>query len=308
MERMKTKVTLLFLSFSVAAAIAVEPPVVIPTKYEQDRFYVITPAFNGVSATLLLDSGGATGIYPEFTWYWKTADSKVEENRLVFKGPSPFTKLPEDTIQENSIRLLPNGDEEVAMIRGLLKDGIIGNGWLGTRKWNFNYPERKLTSLKSIDAPRGNKVSLHFKNERLFYPRMEIAVDGESLDVLFDTGATSFFTEEAMRALSLKDAFAASSFVRESVFNNWRKKHPDWKIVEGGDRLGNHPLIRVPAVKIASHEIGPVWFARRPNKAYDESMAEYMDCKCAGAIGGNILKNFDVTIDYPGKAAWFYKK
>ena len=85
-----------------------------------------------------------------------------------------------------------------------------------------------------------------------------------------------------------------------------RKNNPDWLTVEGGDRMGNHPIIRVPEIEIAGKKIGPIWFARRPDSAYDEFMASYMDCKCAGAIGGPALQSFkSITLDYPGKTAWF---
>ena len=126
--------------------------------------------------------------------------------------------------------------------------------------------------------------------------------------LVLDTGGTSFFSEHAMKDLQLKEAFSASSFIRESIFESWKKKHPDWKTIEAGDRMGNQALIQVPKIEIAGYSIGPVWFARRSNKAYDEMMAQYMDCKCAGAIGGNVLKNFSITLDYPAKTAWFEKR
>ena len=71
--------------------------------------------------------------------------------------------------------------------------------------------------------------------------------------------------------------------------------------------MGNNDMIQVPKVMIAGQIVGPVWFAKRPNSAYDDFMSKYMDCKCDGAVGGNIFKSFSMTIDYPKKAAWFYR-
>jgi hypothetical protein len=134
---------------------------------------------------------------------------------------------------------------------------------------------------------------------------MQISVDGENLDVLFDTGATSVLSVEAQKELKKTSAFVSSSFIRESVFNTWKEKHPTWKIIVAGDRFGNQDLIQVPVVMVAGKKVGPVWFAKRADKVYDEGMSQYMDCKCAGAIGGNVLKDFEIILDYPKKEAWF---
>jgi hypothetical protein len=87
----------------------------------------------------------------------------------------------------------------------------------------------------------------------------------------------------------------------------WQRQHPEWKVIPQGDRFGKNDLIRVPKLKIADLDVGPVWFAKRPNKAYDEFMSKFMDCKCAGAVGGNVLKSFEIVVDYPNKAAFFNK-
>ena len=96
--------------------------VVIPTQYEEDRFYVTPPPFKGVGSKMLLDSGGTTGVYSEFAWYWKDQESKIDKNYLFFGSSSPFKVFPGDTIQKNSIRLIPANDEEAVMVRKLLKE------------------------------------------------------------------------------------------------------------------------------------------------------------------------------------------
>ncbi len=298
----KNFTNLIFLFFSITAGAAQE----IKTEFINDRYYVLLP-FLGVEAKLLLDSGGATGIYPEFAWYWKTSDSSMKYNHLWFGKSSPFIKFPEDILQKKSIRILSSQDEEVSMMRKILNDGILGHGWLGNRTWRFNYLEKKLFLLDDVKPLSGNKIDLHFKNKQLFYPRIKIEIDGNLLDVLLDTGATSFYSETAIKKLELTDAFSASSFIRDSVFTKWKKTHPDWKIIEMGDRMGNSDLIQVPILSIAGYEVGPIWFARRTDKGYDVLMSQYMDCKCDGAIGGNVLKFFDIIMDYKNQKAYFNK-
>ena len=213
--------------------------------------------------------------------------------------------FPYDILQKNSLRLIDQSEESILM-RKMLGDGVIGHGWFGGRVWRLSYSEKKLTLLKRLSNPPGIEIPMGFKSDTHFYPRIQIKVAGETLDVLLDTGATSFFSLEAMQRLELSSAFSASNFIRKSVFDSWRSRYPDWIVIEKGDRFGNNPIIRVPEVQLANKTIGPVWFAMRPNDSYDKFMAEYMDCKCAGAIGGTVFKAFNsITLDYPNKAAWF---
>jgi hypothetical protein len=276
----------------------------IPVDFVYDRMFA-KPTFKGVEAQMLLDTGGNTGIYSEFAWYWKTEGAGVESGFFKFSKDSPFATFPYDILQKQSIRVLAN-DEEAMLMRKVLRDGIFGHGWFGGRVWRIDYPNRSLLLLKNSKDAKGKKVELGFKSEALFYPRFQVQVEGVALNMLFDTGATSFFSPEAVKKLGLEGAFSSSSFIRQSVYDKWKAAHPDWHVIEGGDRFGNQPLIRVPVVVIAGKKVGPVWFARRSNDAYDKMMAEYMDCNCDGAIGGNAFRSFKtITIDYPGRAAWF---
>lgn len=64
-------------------------------------------------------------------------------------------------------------------------------------------------------------------------------------------------------------------------------------------------MIEVPTVSVAGHSIGPVWFTRRADKNFHEFMSQWMDRKVDGAIGGNALRYFRITIDYPNAVALF---
>ena len=64
-------------------------------------------------------------------------------------------------------------------------------------------------------------------------------------------------------------------------------------------------MIEVPQVEIAGHKVGPVWFTRRADKNFTEWMSQWMDKEIHGAIGGDGLKHFCVTVDYPSAIAVF---
>ncbi len=278
----------------------------IKSEFIDGRVFAKLP-FNGVEASLLLDTGGRTGIYSEFGWYWKTEGSSIDDDNLIFEKKSPFAHFPKDTIAKNTFRLISGDSGEVMMVRKVLKDGLLGHAWFGTRVWNFDYLQKKLSLIDKVPSGFSQSVPMHFKSKELFYPRIEVTIEGEKLDVLLDSGGTSVLSEVAMKELKSEQAVVASSFIRESVFDQWKEKHSDWKIIEGGDRFGNNPMIRVPSVEIAGFKTGPIWFAKRPNSAYDKMMAELMDCKCAGAVGGNVFRDFDMVLDYPHQKAWFRK-
>jgi hypothetical protein len=64
-------------------------------------------------------------------------------------------------------------------------------------------------------------------------------------------------------------------------------------------------MIRVAEVTIAGHTVGPVWFERRPDRAFKKKMAQTMDRPVDGALGGSLFQYFRITVDYPGTRAFF---
>jgi hypothetical protein len=132
-------------------------------------------------------------------------------------------------------------------------------------------------------------------------------VDGESLDLLFDTGATVELTAEAHRQLGeAAPATQATSFITSSVLGHWRARHPDWPVIPGADRsVTGMAMIQVPEVRIADLGVGPVWFTERPDANFHQYMAQWMDRPVEGALGGDALRFFRVTVDYPAAVARF---
>ncbi|HSK75211.1 MAG TPA: hypothetical protein VLQ45_02040, partial [Thermoanaerobaculia bacterium] len=150
-------------------------------------------------------------------------------------------------------------------------------------------------------GPNGKRTS-HF-------PRIPVKIDGETLDLLFDTGATTTLTPEALAALGDgRPASRAASFITASVFARWRERHPAWKVVEKADAMTKgEAMIEVPAVEIGGYTVGPVWFTRRADRNFHEYMSQWMDRRIEGALGGSALQYLRVTVDYPGAVAVFEK-
>ena len=78
-------------------------------------------------------------------------------------------------------------------------------------------------------------------------------------------------------------------------------------MIPQADEYQTEPMIRVPSVKVGGWEVGPVWFTRRADKNFHEFMSRFMDQTIEGALGGNALRSFRLTVDYPGAVAYFEK-
>jgi hypothetical protein len=96
-----------------------------------------------------------------------------------------------------------------------------------------------------------------------------------------------------------------TSFITQEVFDRWRSRHPDRRVVEKADGTTGMPMILVPRVQIAGHSVGPAWFTMRHDGNFHQFMSRWMDRRVDGALGGSVLRHFRVTIDYPAAAAAF---
>jgi len=311
---------LLTLPFLLAAAPtpkAADSTVELPVVYEADRFFVAPVTAKGETLHLYTDSGGGmfllesavkrTGLPVKRT---VPGDKSGETLRLtalpVFR---PGAAIPPPLAHDGLLPILSETKGADAF-----RDGLLGQAWFSGRVWTWDYPGHKLLwhpdgGLPAVDP--GHRVTLGFKTEGgqrvADFPRIQATIDGETLDLLFDTGAMIALSLEALAKLGDQGpALRATSFMAAVHFDQWRKKHPDWKVIENADQnLNGEPMIEVPAVTVAGYTVGPVWFTRRPDPNFHQFMSRFMDKQVEGALGGSALKFFRVTVDYPNAVAAF---
>lgn len=292
--------------------------VVIPTIYESGHFYAAPVLDNGKAMRMVLDTGG--GTQPSY-WINKiqadalslTADDSCEMDGQTFALAHPRFRpgegIPDFPGPCHGVVILPASD-------GAEANGQLVPLYFSHGVWTFDYPGRKVTlRAQGVLQPTGaHKTALGFRVSPsgfvLGWPRIVLTVDGQALDMLLDTGATAHPTPAGLKTsgISTTSGFGVTSYITKSTMDVWRKKHPDWTVIEQGDDLFPQkvfPVIRVPEVQIAGWEVGPVWFTERPDSAFHSMMASLMDRPPEGAVGANILEHFRVTIDYPHKDAWF---
>lgn len=308
-----------------AASAHAQPPCDLPSRFEADRVYVTPTTQDGQVLRLFTDSGGglflrqaaATRLGLEAV---APDDAKKETNDAAQAQPSTVRLpafadgkgIPPPMSGDGRVPVMPPRIQ--APLPGLsADDGMLGQAWFSGRIWTWDYPGRKLriegahwrASKDMRRVPLGFKTSASGTRE-LDFPRIEVTIDGHALPLLLDTGATTVLTPDALAALDDGlPAERATSMIANSVFQAWHKAHPDWRIIEDAQAGTGSAMIEVPDVEIAGWRVGPVWFTHRANRNFHEFMSSFSDQRVEGAIGGNALEHFVMTVDYPGAAAYF---
>lgn len=108
-----------------------------------------------------------------------------------------------------------------------------------------------------------HKVALGFQtnpdgSRKLNLPRIQIRVDGETLDVLFDTGADTKLNGAAMACVADgRSAKHAATLIAQSVFERWHTKHPEWRVCDSAEKSTGATMIEVKQMQVSRGE-GPL--------------------------------------------------
>lgn len=282
---------------------------VLSTSWEADRIFLELRTAKGEALRLYTDTGGGLYLHDHVAERLGLSVEQVDDGGravevVALPALSEDTPMPPVTVLDGK---LPVAHE--APFGDVFGDGILGQAWFRDRVWAFDYGARTLTLLPEAPAcDDGHEVSLGFQRHEgrrtASYPRIEVEVDGQALDLLFDTGATVLLTEAGLAGLGDGGPTErATSFIVRSTFDRWRADHPEWTVIEGADRMAGDPMIEVPEVTIGGVTVGPVWFTARADPNFHEYMTQWMDRRVEGALGGSALHYLRVTVDYPGARA-----
>ncbi|HEX6052365.1 MAG TPA: hypothetical protein VFZ21_24030 [Gemmatimonadaceae bacterium] len=284
------------------AASAIE----LRARFIADRIFVLVPVRGGDTLDLYTDTGGGLfvvrGAATRVGWR-DTSVISLREIAVDSQFPVPLGA--------------PGGRMPVLVPppnRALDFDGMLGQAWFADRVWTFDYAARRLLLHPHAPAPApgARSVPLGFQTDSsgkrtTSFPRIAVVVDGDTLQLLFDTGATGALPPAAVKALgdSLPPV-RATSFITTEVLNRWHERHPQWRVLANADEtIRGMRMIEVPEVSIAGVRVGPVWFTERPDANFHQYMSQWMDRRVDGALGGNALRFFRVTVHYPAAVAHF---
>ncbi|UTW56381.1 hypothetical protein [Kordiimonas sp. SCSIO 12610] len=297
----------------------------IPSEFVDNRV-VVTPVLpDGKTLRFYTDTGGgwnalSRDIVTSYGWPIETIKGDNGSTFDLVKMPKWMDgKAIPDAGRNNVLnnRLIVAPSAAIAGGQGGL-DGFLGGRWHAEKIIEWDYFEKLMvlhtdfdavekSNMAPIDAPVRKNVD---GNYELSFPRIEIEVDDVVHQVLFDTGATMNVSATTQSIMKTDGRLVGSSFMIASVFDQWRENHPDWRYIEDGDYSFETPvpIIQVPKVSVAGLEVGPVWFARRPDNSFLKGMAPFMDQPIVGAVGGSLFQYFRIIMDYPSEKAYFEVK
>lgn len=286
----------------------------LPARFEHDRVFLEARAPDGKFLRLYTDTGGGfNAIAASVAERYSLApagqlESGEGKGELVaFPGFLIDAGIPrpsQEPWMKGNLVVVPDDELEA--------QGFLGTRWFAGRIWQFDYGRKTLYLLESFEpTARHATLALGFKHDAdgersLNFPRLTVAIDGQPLEMLLDTGATGELTERSAAVYGLPaGSRVAASYVTESHFRGWQSRHPDWRVVERAEAVTGtaFPMIEVPVVDIGGVRVGPVWFSQRPDPEFREWMSQMTDRPIDGAIGGSALKYLEVVIDYPDAKA-----
>jgi hypothetical protein len=301
----------------------------IPSRFiDGERFYIKIPTPEGDTLLAFGDSGGGISMLLPPTVKKKQLNSKLKTGILkgimpmkyiLFRDlvndstfPSPFPlrfliiRRPFERVAEPFLLVPPSGGETDLLTEYMPDmDIFLGQNFFMGKAWTIDYINQQIwvnTPLTANDLGKPGVQKIGFKKnsnqEKIFgHPSMSIEVNGEVIDVLFDTGASIPLTDNGRKERNTNATTIGGSFIAASIFDKWRKDHPEWKYYKELDN--KRDAIEVPIVKIGGIEVGPVLFSKRADEAWSEGMIHTMDKVVKGAIGGSAFKYLKViTIDY----------
>lgn len=294
---------------------------------EGQRFYFNIPLKNGASILGFGDTGGGLSMMLPSTVEEQNLQEQVKMG--LVKGIMPISyigfsdfeddaRFPTPALLRNFIirhpfsrvttphLIIPPMDDETKFISESMPEmkAFLGQNFFMGKAWTIDYINQEIwvnTPLSKTESGNPNVQKIGFKknghNEPVYgHASMRIEIDGEVIDVLFDTGATIVLTENGKKEMQTDAISIGGSFIASSIFDRWREAHPEWTYYPNADMQKD--VIEVPFVKIGEFEVGPVLFSKRPDKNWSEGMIHSMDKVVKGAIGGSALQYFKVTIDY----------
>lgn len=310
----------------VAALSATNGAAVVPTRFEADRVFAVPETKDGKPLKLYTDTGGGANLLCRSAAErlgLTIEPLKLDADEAAELGKDAGKATP--AFRGDSIPANADGDASFLVadcshgpMTSGMGEGLLSSRWFAGRVWTFDYAAHTL-KMDGTDAPPpgvAHKTPMGLRaasaqGPAFSMPRVTIRVDGRDLDVLLDTGATGHPTAagESAQGSGAVNGYRATSFVTKSTFEDWHTAHPDWTVVADGDDIFAPRfvarLIRVPTVEIGGWNVGPVWFTERPDNAFRKMMSSMTDKPVEGAIGGNALRHFVMTLDYARGTAYF---
>ncbi len=238
-----------------------------------------------------VDLGSPTTLLSDALYKELQLDQK---KTLTFKFGEMSVSVDPSTVTSDTWLPFPIG--ETGKVEALLPAGIL-------QKYQvvLDYSHRTLTlaqpgTLKPAGAPVPFRI-----NEKTGLISLDIAINGRSYPITLDNGS-------------------AYTWLRKSTAQEWLGTHPDWlrgvgavgpsnmRMADDGIEAAGE-VIRIPEIRIGTAVVKQVGaLAIGPSKTNWDFMDWYSQKNSApviGWLGGNVLRGFCITIDYPNRVTYW---
>jgi hypothetical protein len=226
---------------------------------------------------------------------------KLDENRpLLFKVGELPVEVPHGDVESES-------GQPRSMGTDLKVEGMLAARVLERYQVVLDYRNRRLTLARpGTIKPQGIPVPFRLKKETGLIA-VEARIDGRSYSVTIDNGS-------------------AYTWFRQDTMKTWLASHPEWErgigavgpsnmTMSGDGAETSGILARIPEIQIGSlvlKEVGVLGAGPGESPVPNLSLLDWYSTKNAipviGWIGGNVLKNFRLTIDYPNKTIYWLRE
>jgi hypothetical protein len=161
----------------------------------------------------------------------------------------------------------------------------------------IDYGTQRFTlALPGTLKMRGTRLNTPVQQHTGF-PRLEATIAGKSYGFLLDCGA-------------------AYTMISQNVLDEWAKAHPEWPRATGAVGAPNMmgvpmevglEVTRVPEMLLGPLQLKAIGMVARRKGIFEDKMSPMMTGPIAGAIAGNVLRNYRVQIDYAEGATYLEK-
>jgi len=287
-------------------------PLALPVVYDDHRFFVVPVTGKGKTLSFLTSTGEESIIYSQGARELNvTIATSGDITAIQLPTMDPDHEIPAARGEDGFIRVVSERYRRPYMSAACW--GILGHTWFAERVWTLDYPAQKMYLRPVGDLPTvdgKHAVDLAFRSEldggrENNLPRLQVEIAGEHLDMALHTGASAVLNDGVVKQLDDKrPAARGMSFISQSQFDAWKAKN-QWRVIERAEQGNSAAMIEVPKLTIGGFEVGPVWFMARPDAYFREQVSSKLDRRVTGALGGNALRFFRVTLDMPGSVALF---
>ena len=172
------------------------------------------------------------------------------------------------------------------MQSGVEADALFPVRLLRDHAVTFDYPMRRFGI--DIDVPAGTALPLEIAPHSGF-ARLPVTIGGETAYVLLDSGAS---------CTMLSQAYIDKLHADHSDWRTVHGAYDDANMLGGTFEAGAQELL-LPELDIAGISLSNVAVVSRPEGTFEHWMSSLTSGPIIGSLGGNVLRNFRLTIDYP---------